>query len=226
MNTGGAMTRPAIQIEQPLFDYREMAADDRGYVKERALRIRDAAKRTAEGIIRIGQWLTEAKARLKHGQWLPWLESEFGWSQKTAWNFMQVYESIKLETVTNLPIDVSALYLIAAPKTPEPVRQEIIKRAEAGESMTRAKAVEVFEEYKAINSYKATNESPETPLYNAAIRAVDQYRQHDAQWMDTATSDDLEALVRIATDHEPERMLIVIRERAERNVRRLLKDNS
>jgi hypothetical protein len=142
------MTKPAIQIEQPLFDYRELG-DDSGYVKERALRIRDVAKRTAEGIILIGQWLTEVKARIPHGGWLPWLESEFGWSERTARNFMQVHSAFKSATFADLEIDVSALYLIAAPKTPEPVRQEVIRRAEAGEPMTHAKAVEVLEAHKA-----------------------------------------------------------------------------
>jgi hypothetical protein len=42
---------------------------------------------------------------------------------------MQVYEACKSGTVHDLDIDVSALYLIAAPKTPEPVRKEIIERA-------------------------------------------------------------------------------------------------
>jgi len=46
-----------------------------------------------------------------------------------AERFMKVYEAVKSDTVSDLPIDVSTLYLIAAPKTPEPVRQEIIKRA-------------------------------------------------------------------------------------------------
>jgi Protein of unknown function (DUF3102) len=67
-------------------------------------------------------WLADAKSRLKHGQWLPWLEAEFGWSRQTADNFIHVFERVKLPTFSNLPIDVSALYLIAAPKTPEPVR--------------------------------------------------------------------------------------------------------
>lgn len=137
-------------LEQPqLFDYRELAADDRGYVKDRAERIRDVAKKTAQGIILIGQWLTEAKSRLKHGQWLPWLETEFGWTDRTARKLMLVHESFKSEQYSDLEIDVSALYLISAPKTPEPVRKEVIARAQAGEPMTHAKAVEVHEAYKA-----------------------------------------------------------------------------
>jgi hypothetical protein len=37
---------------------------------------------------------------------------------------MQVYDAFKNENFAHLSIDASALYLIAAPRTPEPVRQE------------------------------------------------------------------------------------------------------
>jgi Protein of unknown function (DUF3102) len=137
------MKKPA----QMTFDYRELEPEDRAS-KEREERIRDTAKLTAQGIVKIGQWLTEAKARPKHGKWLPWLKASFGWSQPTTFNFMQVYERFKLSTFDNLRIDVSALYLIAAKATPEPVVQEVIKRAKAGEPMTRAKAKKVLEDYK------------------------------------------------------------------------------
>jgi protein gp37 len=156
------MTKPAIQIEQPLFDYRQIDDDDRDYVKERALRIRDVAKRTIEGIILIGQWLSEAKERIPHGGWLPWLESEFGWSRQTADNFIHVFERVKLPKVSNLPIDVTTLYLIAAPKTPEPVRQEVIRRAEAGEPMTKTKAVEVLETYNRAQVKREELLNPQT----------------------------------------------------------------
>jgi hypothetical protein len=35
---------------------------------------------------------------------------------------------VKINKLLNLDLDVSALYLIAAPKTPEPVRQEVTPR--------------------------------------------------------------------------------------------------
>jgi Protein of unknown function (DUF3102) len=62
---------------------------------------------------------TEVKARLKHGQFLEWIEREFAWSDWTARAFMNVHEKFKSENFSNLEIDVSALYLIAAPSTPE-----------------------------------------------------------------------------------------------------------
>jgi hypothetical protein len=118
------------------------------FVRERAVQIRETAKLTAKAIVRIGQWLTEVKERLPHGQWLPWLESEFGWSEWTARRFMGVYELVKSGNLHDLEIDVSALYLIAAPSTPEPVHREVIERAKRGEPMTRAKALEVLEHYE------------------------------------------------------------------------------
>ena len=63
------------------------------------------------------------KARLKHGQFLDWIEREFAWSQQHASRFMHVHEQFKLRNLSNLEIDVSALFLIAAPSTPEQVRR-------------------------------------------------------------------------------------------------------
>jgi hypothetical protein len=133
---------------QQVFDYRELTEESRSFVKERALLIHDAAKKTAQGIILIGQWLSEVKERLGHGGWMRWLNAEFGWSWDTADRFIRVYENLKIRNLRNLEIDISALYLITAPKTPEPVRQEVIERAQSGEPMTRAKAVEVLEQYR------------------------------------------------------------------------------
>jgi hypothetical protein len=47
-----------------------------------------------------------------------------------------------------LEIDVSALYLIAAPKTPPPVRTEALRRAQAGERITHADVHDVLDQYQ------------------------------------------------------------------------------
>jgi hypothetical protein len=56
----------------------------------------------------------------------------------------------------------------------------------------------------------------DTPLYDAMIEAIDECVAKDT--LDNATIDDLEALVKIATNHEPERMLREIRQRADKEV--------
>lgn len=84
-------------------------------------------KRTASDIIEIGQKLIEVKERLAHGQFGGWLESEFGWDQRTAQNFMRVGGQFKNENFSHLDFAPSALYALAAPSTPEPTRQEAIE---------------------------------------------------------------------------------------------------
>ena len=58
--------------------------------------------------------LIDAKERCGHGKWLSWIEREFGWTDKTAQNFMNVAERLplisKVENFTNL--DASGLYLL------------------------------------------------------------------------------------------------------------------
>jgi hypothetical protein len=55
-------------------------------------------------------------------EFLGWIDCEFAWKQRSAYRFMDVYENVKLANLASIDIDVSSLYLIAAPKTPEPVR--------------------------------------------------------------------------------------------------------
>jgi hypothetical protein len=46
-----------------------------------------------------GELLTEAKASLKHGQWLKWLKANVRFSQQQAWRYMQL---AKLPVTSNL----------------------------------------------------------------------------------------------------------------------------
>jgi hypothetical protein len=102
--------------------------------------------------IEIGRHLTEAKAEVGHGHFGNWIDKEFGWSDRTARNFMYVYAlSLKSETVSDLRLPMRALYLLAAPSTPEQARTEILERAEAGEPVT---GVEVKEAIKRVKRKK------------------------------------------------------------------------
>jgi hypothetical protein len=102
-------------------------------LNEHATEIRKCAKRAAGDICEIGRRLTQAKKLLGHGNWLPWLEREFGWSDRTALNYMRVFEMWhtigKSETVSDLNIDVTALYLLARPSTSVETQRQIIDLA-------------------------------------------------------------------------------------------------
>ena len=43
-------------------------------------------------VCKIGKKLAEAKAILQHGEWAEWLENEVNFSQRTATNYMKIYE--------------------------------------------------------------------------------------------------------------------------------------
>lgn len=101
--------------------------------------IRTLGKRVIADVIEIGRRLTEAKRIAGHGNWLPWLEREFRWTDRTALNFMRVHElAMKSETVSDLDIPVRGLYLLAAPSTPDEARAEVLARAEGGEALSVA----------------------------------------------------------------------------------------
>jgi hypothetical protein len=112
------------------------AAETNEILAQHANAIRALGKRAVADIIEIGRRLTEAKAIAGHGNWLSWLEREFGWTDKTAERFMQVHS--KSDKLSNLEVPISGLYLLAAPSTPENVRAEITERVAAGEKITVA----------------------------------------------------------------------------------------
>jgi hypothetical protein len=72
--------------------------------------------------------VVHAKAIAGHGNWLPWLEREFGWSESSATKFMQAHQlALKSVKFTDLDLNVSSLYLLAAPSTPDEVREAVAR---------------------------------------------------------------------------------------------------
>ncbi|MCB0105489.1 MAG: DUF3102 domain-containing protein [Caldilineaceae bacterium] len=140
------------QIVQMGFDYAALDSETRIVVQQRTSEIKTLMRRSAQDIIDIGQKLIEVKARLGHGNFGGWLESEFSWTPMTAQRFMQVAERFKNNNLLDLSIAPSALYALAAPSTPEPARAEAIERAQAGEAITHSAAKTIIEEHRASPS--------------------------------------------------------------------------
>ena len=117
---------------------------------EHVAEIRRLGKRAIEDVIEIGRRLTECKKIVGHGNWLSWLDREFGWSEATALNFMHVHELAQSTSANfaNLNLPVSTLYLLAAPSTPAAVRTEILERIGAGEQMSSFEVKETIAKAK------------------------------------------------------------------------------
>jgi hypothetical protein len=104
---------------------------------EHADAIRTLGKQTIANIIEIGRHLTEAKKIAGHGNWLPWLEREFGWSDDTAERFIRLAAlAHQIPQVAEYDIPISGLYLLAKPSTPEEARGEIMELAKSGEPVS------------------------------------------------------------------------------------------
>jgi Protein of unknown function (DUF3102) len=105
-------------------------------LKQHANEIRRLGKRAVADIIEIGQRLIEAKKFAGHGNWLPWLKREFGWSDRAANNFMLVAEGAKSANFADFNVPVSSLYRLAAPSTPAGVIEAVADGSARGESFT------------------------------------------------------------------------------------------
>lgn len=81
-----------------------------------------SAQSCLETAIEIGGMLTEIKAELEHGEWLPWLK-QLPFSESTAKRYIRVFanrETLKSVTVTDL---TDAYRLLTEPKSTPPVPQ-------------------------------------------------------------------------------------------------------
>jgi Protein of unknown function (DUF3102)/ParB-like nuclease domain len=83
-------------------------------------KVKLGAQQLATDAIEAGQRLVEVKEQSPHGQWLPWLRANCGFSDRTARRYMQLAESnLKLATVAILGIR-GASEAIAKRSAPRP----------------------------------------------------------------------------------------------------------
>ena len=120
------------------FDYSDIDEVKRNDVRKAAERIKVRMERTVQDIIEIGIDLNKVKASLGHGHFLRWIEAEFGMTDRTARRFMDVASSYggKMDIVSDLP--ATALYELAAPSTPQEVRDQVEELVLDGEKVTVA----------------------------------------------------------------------------------------
>lgn len=145
-------------IQTSLFDYNALDLEDKIVVQQKTEEIKVLMRRTAQDVFDIGQKLSEIKARLGHGHFGNWLKAEFEWSDRTAQNFIRVYESFKSENVSDLHFSQTALYVLAA--APEEARLEAIELA-------KEKAIPLAEVKKIAEKHKTKSDpNPCLPLPN------------------------------------------------------------
>ena len=105
----------------------------------------DVQQYAAQGALKIGERLCEAKELLGHGEFLPWIKDEFGWTDRTAQKLMAVYREFgdsqkslfgpEINTKTYSDLPVSKLYLLIS--VPESEREDFVKENNIAEMSVR-----------------------------------------------------------------------------------------
>jgi vacuolar-type H+-ATPase subunit I/STV1 len=141
-----------------IFDYSNLPGETAGDVRAATERIKLRMKRTAEDIVAIGQDLLEVKQVLGHGRFLEWIEFEFEMKERTAQNFMRVAETFGGKSAKFADLKPSVLYALAAPSTPEPVREQVIEKATNGERVSVKEVEELKRRCKAAEEARRAAE--------------------------------------------------------------------
>lgn len=147
------MPTSAERSTRPNFDYASLDTVTAQFVQQQTGQIRILMRRTAQDIVEIGRRLVSIKEKLGHGYFLKWLAVEFDGHRDTANRFMQVakeFGNVNMSEIT--AIEISALYRLAAPSTPQAARDEALARAAAGESITYSAAKNIENKYTPARS--------------------------------------------------------------------------
>ncbi len=119
---------------------------------------RHRLKRSALDIYYIGLNLLEAQSITEHGEFLPWLQREFGMGKTSVYEFIHVAKAFqsKLPIIGNLinNITPTALYKLAAPSTSELARDEAIEFVKAGKVVDPDVAKDLIKKHKSSRTPK------------------------------------------------------------------------
>lgn len=125
-------------------------------------------QRAGEDIIGIGQRLIEAKSRLAHGEWLPWLENEVQFSEASAQRFMRLAKAYSNPSALTDLGPSKALILLGLP---ESEREEFVseKHEVNGEEKSVAEMTsrELDQAIRELKKVRKELEDAEKDLYDA-----------------------------------------------------------
>lgn len=164
MNLASNSKIQSSELEKQSLDFAAFDSQTQSRIQKCTFQIKSLIHRSAKDLIDIGQNLIEVKKILKHGNFEKWLKVEFDWSLWTARKFMKVAEQFgSVKFTEDLSIATSALYLLAAPSTPEKARTKALERASQGEKITYSTAKNLVNEYASVTRPKTVTGKPALP---------------------------------------------------------------
>jgi len=178
-------TQPEVVGQHALFDYAQLDHDTQIAIRIKTSEIKSLAKRMAGDVVEIGGKLAEVKDHLGgNGRFNDWLSAELGWSERTAYNFIAVWQKFGAANFALENVATSALYLLAAPSTPAEAVESAKRIAEEGGEVTHAVAKAIVEEAKQA---RRANTRPEL------FAVEDEEREADQESAEAAPAEPAEA---------------------------------
>ncbi|MFO1066153.1 MAG: DUF3102 domain-containing protein [Pirellulales bacterium] len=133
------------------FDYAQLngsatrAKEIAGAIRGLSKTCSEAAYTMVQSAKAIGNLLIEAKQKVGHGNWKSWVSAEFGWTERTARNYMAIAEKFSAENVSDLPLSV--LYVLAGDDVPKAAVDEVRAIANSGDKVTPSVARSVVKKH-------------------------------------------------------------------------------
>jgi hypothetical protein len=134
--TPNALLPLASSKLESAFDYDTIAAEDADALRTEAERIRRLITKSTADLIEIGRNLIAVKAKLGHGKFLHWVESEIGIPRRSSQRYMGIADLAEAKGVMVSLLTPAAAYLLSAKSTPPDIVGDVIRRLEAGERIT------------------------------------------------------------------------------------------
>ena len=135
----------STDYEIPDFNYELITNEvDREWAEYDAGSIRFDLGQAVVKVLTAGNMLMEAKSRLPHGQYLPWMQQACGLRPQYASKLIKAAEWVNVAHEQHLDriTDANTLFLLSADATPEDVRQWAMERCAAGDPPSRKEVQE------------------------------------------------------------------------------------
>lgn len=121
-------------------------------VKRMTTEIRVIQDNVCQGMIEIGKRLIEIKKELGHGQWLPYLENELGYTNQTGNRLMKIADEFGNSSISR---NIKSSKVIELLSVPQERRDDFIERCSDIDSMTVKKLREEIKEFKRQFEYNS-----------------------------------------------------------------------
>ncbi len=154
-------------VEVDAFNYALIDKDQAAKLRYCAGEIQKLKTTAAASMMSIGEMLCIAHDQLAShsgGTFQKWIESECGFSKRTAYNYMATFKVFG-SCATVAQLEDSAMYALAQNGTPENARIEVLKLADKGVRITQKQAKEIIKKHKKqVEQYETVEDNDEEKI--------------------------------------------------------------